>query len=355
VRLRLLRHATLALEYSGVRLLVDPMLSRARAMDPVRGAERGERIPLVELPVPEEELNEIVAAADAVLVSHLHRDHWDDRARELIRKDRPVFCQPPDAGAIAAAGFADVRAVDAQAEWKGLGITRTGGRHGTGTVGERMGPVSGFVLRAADEPTLYLAGDTVWCAEVESALAAHRPDVVVVHAGAAQFLEGGPITMDASDVIAVCRAAPAASIVAVHLEAVNHCLLTRRALGEALAAAGLAGRVVIPADGDTLELAAPPVLYEVSLQVEPALAVAVERYMLAAHIPAIFATRCFRRIRFDRADDGRFRTTYEAANEADLLRYLRDHSPRLRADFAAHFPTGASVTRETWRPAATWD
>lgn len=89
---------------------------------------------------------------------------------------------------------------------------------------------------------------------MEEALDAHEPDVVVVNAGAARFLEGDPITMTAEDVAGVCRAAPEALVVAVHMEAINHCLLTRAELGEELRRAGLADRVEIPADGETLEV-----------------------------------------------------------------------------------------------------
>ena len=71
-----------------------------------------------------------------------------------------------------------------------------------------MAPVSGFVVRAEGSPVLYVAGDTIWCPEVEEALEVHRPDVVVVNAGAARLLEGDPITMTAGDVARVCRAAP---------------------------------------------------------------------------------------------------------------------------------------------------
>ena len=75
---------------------------------------------------------------------------------------------------------------------------------------------------------------------------------MVLNAGAAQFLVGDPITMTADDVAAVCRAAPAARVVAAHMEALNHCRLTRAALREALEVAGLSAQVSIPADGERL-------------------------------------------------------------------------------------------------------
>jgi hypothetical protein len=58
--------------------------------------------------------------------------------------------------------------------------------------------------------------------------------------------------MEADDVIAVCSAAPAARVVAVHMEAINHCLELRSDLAERLQAAGLAERVAIPADGEVV-------------------------------------------------------------------------------------------------------
>ena len=39
---------------------------------------------------------------------------------------------------------------------------------------------------------------------------------------------------------------------------------------------------------------------------------------------------------------------------ADLDRYLRDHAPKFRAEFQADFPTGVTVTRETWTERETW-
>lgn len=97
------------------------------------------------------------------------------------------------------------------------------------------------------------------------------------------------------------------------------------------------------------------ILYEVTLEVEPSSSSAVEEHMRRRHIPAIFATGCFRRIRFQQASRDRFRTSYEAETAADLERYLRDHAPALRSEFLAEFPTGVRLTRETWRVVESWD
>jgi hypothetical protein len=76
--------------------------------------------------------------------------------------------------------------------------------------------------------------------------------VIVVNSGTAQFREGGPITMTAEDVIRVCRVAQGSTVVAVHLGAVNHCVLSRAELGRALEQADVLSQVRIPADGETL-------------------------------------------------------------------------------------------------------
>jgi L-ascorbate metabolism protein UlaG (beta-lactamase superfamily) len=254
MQIHFLRHATLVLAIEGLYILVDPMLSPAGAMPPVANAADDRRIPLVELPLAEVELRYMLDHIDAVLVTHTHRDHWDDRAAELLPKQLPIFCQPEDEAKLQQAGFAAVQPIAARYEWRGVEFQRTAGQHGTGEIGARMAPVSGFVLRAAGEPTLYLAGDTIWCPEVEQALRSHRPDVVIVNAGAAQFLTGDPITMTAEDVAHVCRALPAAQVIAIHMEAINHCLLTRAELSIRLEEQGLASRVLIPADGTLAEL-----------------------------------------------------------------------------------------------------
>lgn len=247
MRLRLLRHATLIVEFAGRKLLIDPMLSAPGAMPAIDNSPNPRPNPLVPLPTTTQE---IVQDLDAVLVTHTHRDHWDDAAVRELPKDVPLLCQLEDEQKLRGQGFTRVQPLQTGLIWNALEVTRTAGQHGTGEVGKRMAPVSGFVLRGPGEDPLYIAGDTIWCAEVQQAIAQFRPAAIVVNAGAARFLEGDPITMTAADVISVCRAAPQAKVIAVHMEAINHCLLTRQELDAEAQGAGVARQVLIPKDGD---------------------------------------------------------------------------------------------------------
>ena len=237
MRLTLVRSATLILELAGKRILVDPMLDDAGARPPIDGTGNQVANPTVPLPFPAEE---VVSEIDAVLVTHRHRDHLDGRAEELLPRDVPVFCQPEDEEALRALGVG-VQPVVETVEWAELRITRTPARHGSGRMAELLAPVSGFVL-----DDVYLAGDTVWYEGVEETIERHRPRVAIVNAGGAEFAQGGLIVMGIDDVREVVARVP--KVVAVHMEALNHCFLTRAALGAAVP------EVVIPGDGETVTL-----------------------------------------------------------------------------------------------------
>ncbi len=164
------------------------------------------------------------------MLTHTHRDHFDDAAVQMLAHDTLVSCQPADQNKISSEGFSQVQPIEDTVEWQGIHISRTGGQHGTGTIGQQMGLVSGFVLEFPDEPSLYIAGDTIWCPEVQSALEKYQPQIIVCFAGAARFNSGGPITMDTEDIYKVCKQVPTARIIIAHLEARNHCSLSRQDL-----------------------------------------------------------------------------------------------------------------------------
>ncbi|HEV2127788.1 MAG TPA: MBL fold metallo-hydrolase [Thermomicrobiales bacterium] len=246
----LVRHATAVFEIGGRRFLIDPMLDPAHARPAIRNTPNQQQNPLVDLPDGWEQL---IASPDALVVTHLHADHFDGTAERTLDHDLPLLCQSEDAERLRQKGFSDVRGIEHEAELDGVTLMRTIAQHGTGAIGLAMAPASGFVFLAQGEPRVYVAGDTIWCEEMSEMIATHLPEVIVLNASGARFLEGDPIVMTAEDVAKVHKAAPDALLIVVHLEAINHCLETRQHYRETLPELGVAlGRVRIPEDGETV-------------------------------------------------------------------------------------------------------
>lgn len=249
MRIHFLRHATMIVSLAGKRVLVDPMLGPAGERPAIPDTPHPHRNPLTPLPV---RLEEVLAGLDAAAITHLHSDHFDAVAGAVLPKELPLLTQPEDVDRLAGMEFTQVLPVELSRGWGGIEVIRNEAQHGRGQMAQKMAPASGFLFRAPGEPSLYVAGDTVWCEPVRRVLETYQPSIVVVNAGAAQFLAGGPITMTAEDVASVCEAAPLAMVVAVHMEAMNHCLLGRADLRQFLESREFSARVAIPVDGETL-------------------------------------------------------------------------------------------------------
>jgi len=252
VKVRQIRNATLIIDYVGTRFLIDPMLAEKGTTPPFPGTTNEEANPLVGLPIPVQEVMEV----DAVIVTHTHRDHWDVAASRLLPKDMPMFVQHErDADRIRNEGFNNVEVLTERTHYRGISLVKTPGQHGSDEairqIGERLGEVCGIVFRHPDEQTLYLAGDTTWNRYVEDNLRRHVPDVIILNCGDAQIVGHGSIIMGKDDLAAVHDAAPGAVIVASHMDAVNHAMLSRRALRTFLAETGRLKRVLVPEDGET--------------------------------------------------------------------------------------------------------
>lgn len=246
--LRLIRNATLRVRFGGTDFLIDPMLGVRHAIRSM--GDSASRNPTVDLPCS---IDEVIDGASAVLVSHLHPDHFDEAAFGMVPRHLPVYCQPGDTEKLAAAGF-DVTALTEPTTVGRVEITAVAGRHGSGPILERMGSVIGLMLRAEGEPTVYWAGDTVLCDEVRDTIDRERPDVIVTHSGAAS-VGGTTILMDVADTLEVARLAPSATVVAVHLEAVGHAPVTRAELRSAAERSGIGpDQLRIPADGETITI-----------------------------------------------------------------------------------------------------
>ncbi|EOD7633239.1 TPA: MBL fold metallo-hydrolase [Staphylococcus aureus] len=226
MNIRHIRNATAVIEYGGKRVLIDPMLSDKGAFEPFPNSPRqDENNPLVELPL----------------------------AIEVLPKDIKIYTQnEADASEVEGYDFTNVSVFNDVTHIGEIELIKTDAQHGHGEILKMTGHVHGLVLKHSEEPTLYLAADTVWFDGVEKTLKAHHPDIIVLNGGANQFFEGGPLVMDEHDVLKVAHTLSLAQIVVVNMEAVNHWHLSREELNEFINSNDLGNRVVVPNDGELL-------------------------------------------------------------------------------------------------------
>jgi L-ascorbate metabolism protein UlaG (beta-lactamase superfamily) len=144
---------------------------------------------------------------DAVVLSHLHGDHFDRVARRKLAHELPVLTTPPAARRLRRWGFAAADGLDTwstrsleAAGWR-LRVTAVPGVHAPGPARLLLPPVMGSVLELSDTSgtvrhRTYVTGDTLhrpWLGEV---LERTGPlDAMVIHLGGTRVL-GLLVTMD---------------------------------------------------------------------------------------------------------------------------------------------------------------
>lgn len=255
VKFQQIRNATIKVDYAGTTFLIDPMLAKKGAYPGFEGTYNSHlRNPLVDLPMP---LADVIRA-DAIIVTHTHLDHWDEAAKQSLPKDLPLFAQnEADAQSIRKDGFTNVRVLGKGTEFKGTRLSITGGQHGSdqtmAVAGEVLGQVMGVVFQRTGYKTVYVAGDTVWNAQVEDAIRQYQPDVIVLNTGYARIkgLEGS-IIMGKEDLWRAYQAAPRATVIGSHMDSVNHGMQTRKDLTDYIQEKAMdPQRVRVPADGES--------------------------------------------------------------------------------------------------------
>ena len=143
---------------------------------------------------------------DAVLLSHLHGDHFDRVARAELGRDLRILTTPAASGRLHDWGF---RRAEGMATWEtteigegglSLSVTSVPGRHAPGLLQQAFPPVMGSVLEAQDgtaEPfRVYVTGDTLFLPWLGEVVRRRGPlDAMVVHLGGTRAL-GVLVTMD---------------------------------------------------------------------------------------------------------------------------------------------------------------
>jgi L-ascorbate metabolism protein UlaG (beta-lactamase superfamily) len=259
MRITQLRNATIIVHVGRYNILVDPMLARKGALPALRLLD-GQRLrnPTVELPDNAEAALEGVTHC---LITHCQKGHFDhlDRAGKAWLRERqiPVICTPHDVEHLRKRGLNVVSLHAGHSEpqlFLGGTIRTVRCTHGLGLIGSLMEHGVGYLIEMPGEPSLYLAGDTILTDEVRAFVRRHQPEVCVVPAGGARFDLGGDIIMGAGEVIEFTRIAKG-RVIANHLEGVSHCPVQRADLRQAAVIAGLADRLSIPQDGETIAIA----------------------------------------------------------------------------------------------------
>lgn len=183
-----------------------------------------------------------------------HSDHLDPAAEAFLRQTQlPVICPQADAAYLRQLGLNVTLPLHAWQPTPFLDgeITAVPAQHGHGWMRHLMANGIGVFLQLPGEPSIYLSGDTVLTADVQRALTTFAPEIAVVAAGGASMDVGQPILMTLDEVVEFVRLAPG-RVIANHLEALNHCPVTRAQLRQALAQENLLTKVHIPNDGETM-------------------------------------------------------------------------------------------------------
>lgn len=275
VEYRFYRNATAKMTYAGLTFLLDPMLSAKGELPSFAGIAPN---PTVDLPVSPDE---IIADIDVVIVSHMHEDHFDDAAADILDKTIPIIT-PRNSAPISPRdvmitsshkqrlhdyGFANVREINEDGTesitFGDVTLTQVWARHGKGHVGELMGGVNGIIFAAANMPTIYWAGDTILDAgQMNPILAQYKPDIVIAHTGGpiVEALSPEVLLMNSEQGLEFIKMAnrynPNVEVIAIHMESLDHCFSTRADL-QALVSElddDIAARVHIPTDGQVLAL-----------------------------------------------------------------------------------------------------
>jgi L-ascorbate metabolism protein UlaG (beta-lactamase superfamily) len=138
-------HATVLVEVEGTRLLTDPVL-RSR-VGPLR--RHGDSPPA-----------SVSSNLDAVLISHLHRDHADLSSLRRIGRDVPMLVPPGAAEFFQRRGFSEVSEL-VPGECGKVGrvtVTAVEAKHSGGRRGAKDARAIGYLLEG--QRRIYFAGDT---------------------------------------------------------------------------------------------------------------------------------------------------------------------------------------------------
>jgi len=249
-----IRNATMIVETVSDVILVDPMLGEQGSLPPFAFLRhKARRNPTVPLPADTDRLLEKVTHC---LITHRHPDHLDGKGLQFLRKNAtPITCSIRDEGILKKKGLNVVSALTYHQKEGFLGGSIEGipARHGYGLIAKAMGNVMGFYIQLPNQKSIYLSSDTIYTDAVNTVLKSYRPDISVLACGTAQFDVLKKLFMHEEDLIKFVQNSNGI-VIANHLEAINHCPMTRKRLAELMRDNGLSDKMLIPRDGESMDI-----------------------------------------------------------------------------------------------------
>ena len=234
-------------------ILVDPMFAPMSAIPSLKYATTTRRRnPLVELP---SNIDELKSRVTCCLITHCqkgHFDHLDRAATKWLRENNiPVYCSTQDSAFLKKKGL-EVFTLAPSTENRFLNgsIKLIPCLHGEGLIGKMMAHGYGYHIQLPDEPSIYVSGDTILTKEVKNFITVTQPAIVVIPAGGAIFDLGSEIIMGLTEAIEIGEFATG-HVIANHLEALDHCPVTRESIHSEIEVKGWKHRFFVPDDGES--------------------------------------------------------------------------------------------------------
>ncbi|WP_343924094.1 MBL fold metallo-hydrolase [Rhodoglobus aureus] len=225
---------TALLEYAGLRIVTDPTFDA-----PTHYPDEG-GVPLTKTEGPALSRAD-VGAVDLVLLSHHeHQDNLDYEGLELLATGVLTISTMKAGSDLFGGGVVGLDSWESR-EIGAVTVTAVPALHGPPGAEARVGPVTGFVLQAESEPTIYVSGDNASLPLVQQ-IAGRFPDIdiAVLFAGAARISAvNGPLTLTSADAAEAARILGVHHVVGLHTEGWEHFTETRADLEAAFAGTGL--------------------------------------------------------------------------------------------------------------------
>lgn len=225
---------TAVLDYAGTRFITDPTFdppgTYAETGTSTLVKTRGPAISRADLP-----------AVDVVLLSHHgHKDNLDYEGLELIATGVTTLSTRDAASDLFGGSVVGLDSWETH-EVGGITVTAVPALHGPPGSERLTGEVTGFVLEADGQPTVYVSGDNASLPLVEQ-IADRFPDVAiaVLFAGAARVPRiDAALTLTSIDAVRAARLLGASRVVGLHTEDWEHFSESREQLEAAFAESGL--------------------------------------------------------------------------------------------------------------------